>query len=98
MATPSVLIVLLLIPIGPCLIWAFSSASSALVFIEILACINGMNLLSSETPLGVHVSRVRSLKLDDWCPEHVDLMMSIGNRTGAALTFYFRGFSYRERS
>uniref|UniRef100_A0A2R5L6I1 Putative gtpase-activating protein centaurin gamma n=1 Tax=Ornithodoros turicata TaxID=34597 RepID=A0A2R5L6I1_9ACAR len=29
--------------------------------------------------LGSHVSRVRSLDLDDWPPEHISVMMSLGN-------------------
>lgn len=31
--------------------------------------------------LGVHLSKVRSLKLDDWEPAWVQLMLSLGNRT-----------------
>ena len=32
--------------------------------------------------MGVHISRVRSLELDDWRPDHLQIMMAFGN--GAA--------------
>ena len=35
--------------------------------------------------LGVHVSRVRSLRLDDWRKEHFDIMVDIGNRACACV-------------
>jgi Arf-GAP/GTPase/ANK repeat/PH domain-containing protein 1/3 len=35
--------------------------------------------------LGVHISRVRSLDLDDWAPDHYKLMLAFGNRKANAV-------------